>query len=131
MKNFMMLHELGLMGTDASYRVLEFLDFRINNLNAGVDSHIFGNMEFKEFSESIDPEMIGQDFYDSWFSLFKFDNRLQYLWTGTNEDIKNDRHYRVFENSYILRNYLHMNLRSLLCLLNNIRFLCAKRDYLI
>ena len=33
-------------------------------------------MEFKEFSESIDPEMIGQDFYDSWFSLFRFDNRL-------------------------------------------------------
>ena len=82
-------NELGLIGTDASYRVLEFLDFRINNLNAGVDSHIFGNMEFKEFSESIDPAMIGQDFYDSWFSLFKFDNRLQYLWTGTNEDIKN------------------------------------------
>lgn len=29
-----------------------------------------------------------------------------------NEPDKSDRHYRIFENSYILRNYLHMNLRS-------------------
>ena len=28
-----------------------------------------------------------------------------------NEPDKSDRHYRIFENSYILRNYLHMNLR--------------------
>lgn len=29
-----------------------------------------------------------------------------------NENVKADKHYRIFEGSYILRNYLHMNLRS-------------------